>query len=185
MSVKEHSPPTILNCIFYNCRVKNADELDDEEDDEQEDEAARWWAKKPLSHFVKKSKGEKKKPGHRSAWRQEEVDDLVDIIVNNNYYQRKLIFENTKKQRNGLIYGSILHQMRDAEFKFNISQTRTRFKKCVSDCKNAALTIKTATGIRRFQEDQALFALVKTRHSCQSEQAVEPSAAENSMSVTD
>ena len=64
---------------------------------------------------------------------------------------------------------------REAEFKFNISQMRTRFKKCVSDCKNAALTIKTATGIRRFQEDQALFALVKTRHSCQPEQAVEPS----------
>ena len=85
----------------------------------------------PLSHFVKKSKGKKKKPGHRSAWRQEEVNDLVDIIVNNNYYQTKLIFENTKTQRNG-----ILPEMkkraaeREAEFKFNISQMRTRFKKC-------------------------------------------------------
>ena len=182
--------------------MKNADESDDDEEhDEQEDEAAGdvdEGERNPLSHFVKKSKGKKKKPGRRSAWRQEEVDDLVDIIINNHYYQRKLIFENTKKQRNGLIYGSILPEMkkrvaeRDAEFKFNISQMRTRFKKCVSDCKNAALTIKTATGIRRFQEDQgygkwfqALFALVKTRHSCQPEQAVEPSSAENSKSVSD
>ena len=46
-----------------------------------------------------------------------------------------------------------------------------------------ALTIKTASGIRKFQDDKGygalfnqLFALVHTRDSCQPELAVEPSA---------
>ena len=59
---------------------------------------------------------------------------------------------------------------------------RTKFKKCVSQCKQAALTQKTATGIKRYQEDRgfgkwfiALFDVVKTRNSCQPERALEPS----------
>ena len=67
-------------------------------------------------------------------------------------------------------------------FMFSISQMRTKFKKCISECKNAAMTIKTATGIKRFQDSQGyekwfptLFAVVKTRESCQPVQAIEPS----------
>lgn len=66
---------------------------------------------------------------------------------------------------------------------FTASQMRTKFKKCVSDCKYAVLTIKTSTGIKRFQNEEGfgawfnqLYALVKTRDSCNPEQAVEPSA---------
>ena len=51
-------------------------------------------------------------------------------------------------------------------------------------CKQAALTQKSATGIKRFQEDQALgkwfttlFEVVKTRESCQPNLALEPSAS--------
>lgn len=73
---------------------------------------------------------------------------------------------------------------RNSEFKFSISQMRTKFKKCIGDCKTAAMTIKTATGIKRFQENQgygkwfpSLFAIVKTRESCQPEQAIEPSSS--------
>lgn len=51
-------------------------------------------------------------------------------------------------------------------------------------CKKAALTQKTTTGIKRFQEDQgfgkwftALFEVVKTRESCQSDLALEPLAS--------
>lgn len=65
---------------------------------------------------------------------------------------------------------------------FSISQMRTKSKKCNSECKNAAMTIKTATGIKRFQDSQGygkwfptLFAVAKTRESCQPEQAIEPS----------
>ena len=157
----------------------NSSDSEDNEDDEQEF----------LASLVKKTKRKSKKRGRRSTWSPEEVDDLVDIIVNNPYYQRKLIFVNTKNQRNSEIYEKVLKEMkkrageRGTQFTFNVSQMRTKFKKLVSDCKTAAMTIKTATGIKRFQEEQgygrwfqALYSLVKTRDSCQPEQAHEPSA---------
>ena len=116
-------------------------------------------------------------------------------MVSNTYYKRKLIFTNTKCQRNGEIYAEILTELkrrasaRGKELKFTVSQLRTKFKKCVSDCKQAALTIRTATGIKRFQEDRGLgnwfkplFAVVQTRDSCQSDQAIGPSSLEQSSS---
>ena len=52
----------------------------------------------------------------------------------------------------------------------------------VSDCKKAALAIKTATGVKRFQTERGfgvwfdhLFALIKTKESCNPEKATEPS----------
>ena len=69
------------------------------------------------------------------------------------------------------------------EFHSKQVQLRNKFKKAVAECKKAALTIKSATGIRRFQDEKndgpwfnKLFGLVKTRDSCQPEQAIEPSA---------
>ena len=66
---------------------------------------------------------------------------------------------------------------------------RTKFKRCVSDCKQAALTIRTATGIKRFQEDRGLgnwfkplFTVAQTRDSSQPDQAIEPSSLEQSTS---
>ena len=66
-----------------------------------------------------------------------------------------------------------------------MDQLRSKFKKLVGECKKVALTIKTATGIKRFSNDKGygawfdrLFALIKTRDSCQPEQAIEPSALE-------
>ena len=66
---------------------------------------------------------------------------------------------------------------------FTVDQLRSKFKKCVSECKRAALTVRTGTGIKRFQEDksyaswfQKLCEVVKTRDSCQPDQAVEPRA---------
>lgn len=130
----------------------------------------------------------KKKSGRKSSWMpDEDIDDLVDIVINNDYYQRKLIFTNTKCQRNAEIYKEILEELehralsRGTELKFTAKQLRTKFKKCVSACKHAALTMKTASGIKRFQENRALGAcfnallsLVKSRDSCQSDQAIEP-----------
>ena len=78
---------------------------------------------------------------------------------------------------------------RGKELEFSVKQLRTKFKKCVSDCKQAALTIRTATGIKRFQENRGLgnwfkpfFAVVQTRDSCQPDQAIEPSLSEQSTS---
>jgi hypothetical protein len=120
------------------------------------------------------------------------VNDLVDIITSNESYQRKLIFTNTKNQNNGKIYGEILDKLKERanergeQIDFTIQQIRTKFKRCVSDCKHAAMTIKTATGIQRFQDEKGygkwfdlLFPLVKTRDSCQPDMAVETSAIDS------
>ena len=56
----------------------------------------------------KKKGKEKKKPGRKSNWSPEAVDDFIDIVVNDDYYKRKLIFTNTKNQKNGVIYEKIL-----------------------------------------------------------------------------
>ena len=129
----------------------DVDEKSNDDDDDEEGGSLRL--------FVKKSKGKKKKSGRKSAWSPEDVDDFIDIVVSNTYYKRKLIFTNTKCQRNE-IYEDILTELkkrasaRGKELKFNVKQLRTKFQKCVSDCKQAALTIRTATGIKRFQEDR-------------------------------
>ena len=80
---------------------------------------------------------------------------------------------------------------RGDKFTIKINQMRTKFKRCVSQCKQAALTQKTATRIKRYQEDRgfgkwfnALFDVVKTRDSCQPERALEPSRSSSSPPCT-
>ena len=132
----------------------------------------------------------KKKPGRKSKYCTAAANDLVDIIVNNDNLKSKLIFQNTKNQQNGMLYEYILKEMktrgtgRGEEIAFTVQQLRTKFKKCVGECKKAALTIKTASGIKRFQDSKnyglwfdKLFALVKTRDSCRPDLAIEPEAA--------
>lgn len=175
--------------MFCTCRVEDG-ELEDNDLDNRSHDGDNDMEGEDVPV---QSKGKKKKSGRKSAWSSEDVDDFVDIVVSNSYYKRKLIFTNTKCQRNGEIYDEILTELkkrasvRGKEFKFTVKQLRTKFKKCVSDCKQAALTIKTATGIKRFQEDRGLgnwfktlFAVVKTRDSCQPDQALEPSCLEQS-----
>ena len=140
--------------------------------------------------FKKANKKKKTKPGRKAKWCSRALDDIIDIIVSNNSYKKKLIFTNTKNQRNGELYGEILKEVkarasaRGEDFHFSVNQLRCEFKKCVCLCKKAALTQKTATGIKRFQEEQgfgkwftALFEVVKTRESCQPDLALEPSAS--------
>ena len=144
-----------------------------------------------------KLKKKPKKAGRKSRWSQELLSDFVDIIVSSDHYKTKLIFRNTKFQQNGEIYGKIREELkqrcaaRGESFCFTVEQLRSKFKKCVSECKRAALTIKTGTGIKRFQEDKnlgawfnKLYDIVKTRDSCQPEQAREPSATQSSRSTT-
>ena len=71
---------------------------------------------------------------------------------------------------------------RGQELQFTVAQLRNKLKKLISECKKAALIVKTVTGIDRFQEQRnygswypLLFSLVKTRDSCQPERAAEPS----------
>ena len=159
----------------------------DEEDDEIDE---------VLNKFAKKRS--KKKSGRKAKWSESLLNDAVDIIVNDEYLRKKLTFENTKNCRNTEMYMKVLKQLReraaerDENVPFTEVQLRTRFKKAVSDCKKAALTMKSASGIKRFQEEKGfgswfnqLFALVKTRHSCQPEQAIEPSATPEQSTSSD
>ena len=43
---------------------------------------------------------------------------------------------------------------REEDFPFDISQTREKFKKCINICREAAMKIKTKSGIQRFQEEE-------------------------------
>lgn len=73
---------------------------------------------------------------------------------------------------------------RNEEFIFSVSQLQSKFKKLVRECKKVALTVKTASGIENFIRDRGygatfnnLYSLVKTRDSCNPDEAVEPSAS--------
>ena len=128
--------------------------------------------------------------GRKPLWSDNTLCDFVDIIINSEYYKKKLIFTNTKNQKNSVIYEKILTELknrcgkRNETIDFTVVQMRNKFKKCISDCKHAAMTIKTATGISRFQEGKGygawftqLFPLVQSRDSCKPEMAVEPSCS--------
>ena len=72
---------------------------------------------------------------------------------------------------------------RNKKIQFTVPKLRSKFKKLISECKRAASTIKTASGIKRFQEERGysawfnqLFEVVKTRDSCSPELAIQPSA---------
>lgn len=141
----------------------------------------------------KAGKSEKKACGRRSLWTTEQIDDMVDIIVNSESYKKKLIFTNNRRFTNTEVYNHVLKQIgeRHPAFPFNVTQMRNKFKWCVGVCKKVALTIQTATGIKRFVKEKgfgkwfdALFPLIKSRDSCQPEQAIEPSTSRSSSTTT-
>ena len=84
----------------------------------------------------------------------------MDIILENEKYKTKLLLTNTKNVKNGVYYDQVITELkkrfeeRDEEFTYNVPQTGSKFKRCVRICRKAALTIKTASGIKRFQEEK-------------------------------
>ena len=115
---------------------------------------------------------------------------MVDVICSKEYYKKKLIFTNTKNAKNGEIYGKVRDELlqryeeRGVEFPFSVKQIRDKFKKCIGECKKISMTVKTATGIKRVQDEKQLgawfdqlFPLVQTRDSCNPDMAVESSSS--------
>ena len=120
-------------------------------------------------------------------WPEIAVTDLVDIILENEKYKTKLLLTNTKNVKSGVYHDQVITELkkrfeeRDEEFTCNVPQTGSKFKRCVRICRKAALTIKTASGIKRFQEEkefgpwfQKLYKVVCTMYNCQPEQPIEP-----------
>ena len=129
----------------------------------------------------------KKKAGRKCQWSETTVTDLVEVILENDKYKTKLLLTNTKNTKNGVYYGQVIAELskklqeRGEEFNFDTQQTRSKFKRCVSLCRKAALTIKTASGIKRFQEEkefgpwfEKLYQVVCTMANSQPEQSIEP-----------
>ena len=92
-----------------------------------------------------------------------------------------------KSAKNGIYYYQVVNEMkercktREADFPFDISQTREKLKKCINVCREAAMKIKTKSGIQRFHEEKnygiwfgKLMPFVSFMLSCQPQQAIEP-----------
>ena len=125
----------------------------------------------------------------KCQWSDNDLDDFVDIVVNDENHRRKLIFQNTMSKANKANYESICKELksrakkRGCVFDKSITQMRNKFKKLVSECEKVSMIFKTATGISEYKDEKnyskwfdMLFPLIKSRESCQPEQAMEPSA---------
>ena len=111
---------------------------------------------------------------------------LIDSVVNNDCFKSKLIFTNTKKKTRPIYCKKLSEMKKRASNKnesvtFTPNQVCTKFKKAIQLCKKAALTVKTASGIKQFQNDknyerwfEVFYSVLKPRESCQPELAVEP-----------
>ena len=86
------------------------------------------------------------------------VNHLVDIILENNMYRTKQLLTNMKNDKNRIYYDQVVNKMKERcktrgeDFAFNISQTQEEFKRCINICHEAAMKIKTKSGIQRFQK---------------------------------
>ena len=143
-----------------------------------------------------KQKERKKKTGRKPQWCENVVNDMFDIILENETFTRKILVENTKKVRNAVYISNVLKELKDRhpdeEIGYDINQTRTKIKRCLKTCRDAAMKIKTASGITRFQEErnlgtwfQKLMPVVMAAPNSQPEQAVELETAENDEVVED
>ena len=174
-------------------------ELDERSENTSSDESKS--SDVPLDHSrksPKKKRGKNKKvAGRKAIWKESNIDDMIDIIVNDENFARKLIFTNVKKQKNTEVYGKILNRLKErysqysppSSFPLTVEQMRTKFKWCVATCKRISLTIATKSGIKRIQDEKGygqwfglLYPLIKSRDSCQPEQAIEPDSLNESIS---
>ena len=135
------------------------------------------------------------KSGPKVIWSTELLNDLMDTVANNDSYKRKLIFTNMPKARNANVNHNFVKDMnsrcqeRGKTFTLSLCQTRNKLKKLMSICKSALLTMKAASGIKRFQDDKQFGSwfhvptqIMKSRLSCQPDQGIEPGSYSTSLS---
>ena len=86
---------------------------------------------------------------------------MIDIINGDEYLKKKLIFTNNRNQKNSEIYKNILDKIkvcaneRNEAAELSCMQISNNFKKVVSEseCKRAVMLTKSASGIKRVQEE--------------------------------
>ena len=66
-------------------------------------------------------------------WKDDILNDFIDIIASDDYTKKKLIFTNTKNQQNGVIYDKVLNELkqrceeRGDQFDCTVAQARNKF----------------------------------------------------------
>ena len=113
---------------------------------------------------------------------------MCNVSAANQQMDKMVVFQRVEHNEND--DDNDIGQERGEEFSFDIKQIRDKFKQCMSKCKKASLLMKTASGIKSFQEDRGfgkwfhcLLPLIQTKESCQPELALEPSLAIERRSV--
>ena len=112
---------------------------------------------------------------------------MIDIILEDDRLKEKLLMTNVKNSKNSEYYEKVIKELkercqaRDEVFEYDVKHTREKFKSCIGNCKDAAMKIKTASGITRFQEDKEygtwfnkLFNVMETTANFQPEQSIQP-----------
>ena len=130
----------------------------------------------------------KKRNGRKSQSSTNLTNDLIDIIPEDDRLKEKLLMTMLKTAKTANInYEKVIKELkercqaRDEVFEYDVKQTREKFKHCIGIFKDAAMKIKTASGITRFQEDKEygnwfnkLFNVRKYTANCQPKQSLEP-----------
>ena len=177
-----------FDCLNENGESGTEGETSDSDSDCQTSRSLKQPSKSRKSRSAKQPRS-----GRKAMWQDSQITDMVDMIVNDEELVRKLIFTNVKKRKNSDAYEKILPKLNKKyqdetgkDFPFTVKQMRNKFKWCISTCKRICLTVKTATGVKRFVESKGyggwfnvLYPLVKSRDSCKPENATEPSAKVN------
>ena len=112
---------------------------------------------------------------------------MIDIILEGDRLKENLLLTNVINSKYSEYYERVIRELkercqaRDEVFEYDVKQMREKFKRCIGICKDAAMKIKAASGITRFQEDKEygtwfnkLFDVMKSTASCQPEQSIEP-----------
>ena len=123
--------------------MKNTTDSHSEVDSEEDEEVSRI-----LGKSVKKNSKNKMLVENTIL-----MEHLVDIILENDTFKEKLFLANVKNSKNSQYYQQVMDELkdrckqRDRIFTYDLNQTRQKIKRCVSICREAALKIKTASGI--------------------------------------
>ena len=123
--------------------MKNTTDSHSEVDSEEDEEVSRI-----LGKSVKKNSKNKMLVENTIL-----MEHLVDIILENDTFKEKLFLTNVKNSKNSQYYQQVMDELkdsckqRDRIFTYDPNQTRQKIKRCVSICREAALKIKTASGI--------------------------------------
>ena len=123
--------------------MKNTTDSHSEVDSEEDEEVSRI-----LGKSVKKNSKNKMLVENTIL-----MEHLVDIILENDTFKEKLFLTNVKNSKNSQYYQQVMDELkdrckqRDRIFTYDLNQTRQKIKRCVSICREAALKIKTASGI--------------------------------------